>query len=644
MITKKWYAIAITTVIGLNGFAQQKKDSIEQLDEIIITATKFKQTKQKTANVVYTVSQQEIQRNQGRSVLDVLNAVAGIEVKGANTNNSEPRSLLVRGGRSRQVLILIDGVPVTDPSLINQEFDLRFLALNQIEKIEILKGASSTLYGSGAATGVINIILKKNTNHKVSGSYEVTLGTNNEVNQSSEFGAFKNQNANIRAKFSKFQFNTSVNLLGTNSMSAAKSDINKRFEDDPYQALNFYSSLRFNASKQFSIESFLNYDEFSQHYDAGIFTDSDQNSGEQYQFRYGIRPKFSYKNGEVYVLASFQKLKRTDRNFSTFTNTLNTSLFEGESVFIDVVNRYKISKGLQIIAGFNFQEHNNNSVTPFGNIDRTVASFTTSDPYVSVNFETESGFVFNAGSRLNIHSNYGNHFVYDLSSTKSLVNKEDFKLRGIATYSTAFIAPSTYQLFSDFGNTNLAPETSKTFEIGLEGQLKNFNFNLVYFDRIENDAIIFASLNSPPYGRYENSLNEISVNGLESVMNWNLNSALSFAGNYTYTNKETDADYVPKHKFTTQLNYEFSTTGQLSLVYRGVGERQASYYDSATYSMVSTTLASYQLVDLTTSYAFLDNTVVFSAAITNVFNKDFQDILGYATRGRNINFGLRLNF
>ena len=73
MITKKWYAIAMIAVIGLNGFAQQKKDSIEQLDEIIVTATKFEQTKQKTANVVYTISQQEIQRNQGRTVLDVLN-------------------------------------------------------------------------------------------------------------------------------------------------------------------------------------------------------------------------------------------------------------------------------------------------------------------------------------------------------------------------------------------------------------------------------------------------------------------------------------------------------------------------------------------------------------------------------------------
>ena len=644
MITKKWYAIVITTVISLNGFAQQKKDSIEQLDEIIITATKFEQTKQKTANVVYTISQQEIQRYQGWTVLDVLNTVVGVEIKGVNTNYSEPRSLLVRGGRSRQVLILIDGVPVSDPSLISQEFDLRFLALNQIEKIEILKGASSTLYGSGAATGVINIILKKNTNNKVTGSYEVTLGTNNEANQSSEFGVFKNQNANIRAKFSKFQFNWSVNLLGTNGLSAAKSDSSAPFGDDPYQALNFYSSLKFNTSKQFSIESFLNYDEFSQEYDAGIFTDSDQNSGEQYQFRYGIRPRFSYKNGEVYVLASFQKLKRTDRNFSTFSNTLNTSIFEGESVFIDAVNRYKISKGLQIITGFNFQEHNNNSVTPFGNIARRIAFFATSDPYVSVNLETESGFIFNVGSRLNIHSNYGNHFVYDLSSTKSLVNKEGFKLRGIVTYSTAFIAPSTYQLFSDFGNTDLSPETSKTLEVGLEGQLKNFNFNLVYFDRIENDAIIFASLNTPPYGRYENSISEISVNGLESVFNWNLNKALSFTGNYTYTNKETDADYIPKHKFTTQLNYEFSKAGQLSLVYRGVGERQASYYDSETFSTVSTTLASYQLFDVTTSYALLDNTVVFSAAITNVFDKDYQDVLGYATRGRNINLGLCLDF
>ncbi len=644
MITKKWYSIAMIAVIGLNGFAQQKKDSIEKLDEIIVTASKFEQTKQKTANVVYTISQQEIQRNQGRTVLDLLNTVAGVEIKGINTNNSEPRSLLVRGGRSRQILILIDGVPVSDPSLISQEFDLRFLALNQIEKIEILKGASSTLYGSGAATGVINIILKKNTNNKITGSYEVTFGTNNEAYQSSKFGAFKNQNANIRAKFSKFQFNSSVNLLGTNGLSAAKSNSNTTFGDDPYQALNFYSSLRFNASKQFSIESFLNYDEFSQEYDAGIFTDSNQNSGEQYQFRYGIRPRFSYGNGEVYVLASFQKLKRTDRNFSTFSNTLNTSIFEGESVFIDVVNQYKVSKGLQIIAGFNFQEHNNNSVTPFGNIDRTIASFTTSDPYVSVNFETESGFVFNAGSRLNIHSNYGNHFVYDVSSTKTLVNKENFRLRGIVTYSTAFIAPSTYQLFSDFGNTDLAPETSKTFEIGLEGQLKNFNFNLVYFDRVENDAIIFASLTTPPYGRYENSMNEINVNGLESVFNWKLNEALSLTGNYTCTNKEMEADYIPKHKFTTQLNYEFSTAAQLSLLYRGVGERQASYYDSTTFSTVSTTLSSYQLFDLTTSYALLDNTVVLSAAVTNVFDTNYQDVLGYATRGRNINVGLRLNF
>merc|ERR1712194_834696 len=103
----------------------------------------------------------------GKNVIEILNNVVGIDVRGIASNASEPRSIYIRGGRSRQVLVLIDGVPVTDQSAINQEFDLRLLSTNQIESIEILKGASSTLYGSGAATAVINVILKKASTDKV---------------------------------------------------------------------------------------------------------------------------------------------------------------------------------------------------------------------------------------------------------------------------------------------------------------------------------------------------------------------------------------------------------------------------------------------------------------------------------------------
>ena len=163
-----------------NLFAQKKetqKEKVETLNEVVITATKFKSKKENTGKVIYEITQKDIVNNAGKTVIELLNNIPGIEIKGANSNASEPRSTYVRGGRSRQVLVLIDGVPVSDPSLISQEYDLRLLSLNQVESIEILKGASSTLYGSGAATGVINIILKKSLKDAISGTYEVSLGT-----------------------------------------------------------------------------------------------------------------------------------------------------------------------------------------------------------------------------------------------------------------------------------------------------------------------------------------------------------------------------------------------------------------------------------------------------------------------------------
>jgi len=197
--------------VSTSLFAQKKekqKEKLEILDEIVVTATKFKLKKEQIGKVIYTISQKEIVNNAGKTVIDLLNNIPGIEIKGSNSNPSEPKSTYVRGGRSRQVLILIDGVPVSDPSLINQEYDLRLLSLNQIQSIEVLKGASSTLYGSGAATGVINIILKKASKNTVSGSYEVTVGSNNDAESTNSILSDKNQNVNLSGSFGKFNFKT----------------------------------------------------------------------------------------------------------------------------------------------------------------------------------------------------------------------------------------------------------------------------------------------------------------------------------------------------------------------------------------------------------------------------------------------------
>ena len=100
------------------------------------------------------------------------------EINGAKSNAGQNLSYFIRGGRNRQVLILIDGIAVTDPSQIANDYDLRLLNADQVESIEILKGAASTLYGSGAASAVINVKLKEAKQNKLSTSFTSVLGTN----------------------------------------------------------------------------------------------------------------------------------------------------------------------------------------------------------------------------------------------------------------------------------------------------------------------------------------------------------------------------------------------------------------------------------------------------------------------------------
>ncbi|MGB1284013.1 MAG: TonB-dependent receptor plug domain-containing protein [Polaribacter sp.] len=628
--------------VSKNISAQEK---VEALEEIVITATKFPIKKEHIGKVIYKITQKQIVNNAGKTVIELLNTIPGIEIKGSNTTASEPRSTYVRGGRSRQVLVLIDGVPVSDPSLINQEFDLRLLSLNQVQSIEVLKGASSTIYGSGAATGVINITLKKALKDTIAISYQASIGTNNDAKPSSSQLSEKQQNGNINGNLGNFNFLTSFSITSKNGMSSAKSNTNQVFENDPYYSKNGMLKLGYTFNKKMNISSFLNFDEFEYDYDAAIYEDSNINNGEQSQIRFGIKPRFVYNLGEVYLLASFNDVKRTDSNFSPFSNTTNISVFKGQSINVDLVNRYHYSKRIQFITGINYQNHSNNSTTPFGNIDKKLAHFNTIDPYISAMYISENGFTANLGGRLNIHSNYGNHFVYDANVSHQFIKNKELIIRGLASYSTAFIAPSTYQLFSVYGDTNLNPETSKTLEIGFDSSYKKwFTFDAVYFNRVENDAIIFTNLATAPFGLYANSTETVKVSGVETEIFLKPADKIALNFGYTYIDKSVDVEYIPKHKWVANVEFYPTKKSFVSLVYKNVGNRFANYFDSATFATVETTLPNYDLLDLNANYTLLEGTVTLFGSITNIFNKDYEDILGYETRGRNFKFGIRLRF
>ena len=260
--------------VSTNLSAQQKeaqKEKVETLNEVVVTATKFNLKKENTGKVIHKITQKELEQNAGKSVIEILNTIAGIDVRGVNSNASEPRGINIRGGRSRQVLVLIDGVPVTDQSAINQEFDLRLLAVSQIESIEILKGASSTLYGSGAATAVINIILKKASKDKIAGSFETSVGTNNTANVKGSGLSDKNQNVTVNGTLGKVNFLGSFSLTGVDGMSAAKSDSNAEFATDSFYSKNGLLKVGYAFNEKLSIETFLNYDEFEYDFDGGAF-------------------------------------------------------------------------------------------------------------------------------------------------------------------------------------------------------------------------------------------------------------------------------------------------------------------------------------------------------------------------------------
>jgi vitamin B12 transporter len=633
-----------TNVLSQEKTTQEKK--VEQLEEIVISATKFELKKENTGKVIYKISQKDIQRNAGKSVIELLSNVLGVEIRGVNSNPGEPRSTYIRGGRSRQALVLIDGVPLSDPTGIEQSYDLRLLSLNQIESIEVLKGASSTLYGSGAGTGVINIILKKASENTVSGVYEVSLGTNSTSKNSTSSLNDKNQNISINGTLDKFKYNAFFNITGTSGFSSAKSTLTIPFEEDTYTSNNGFLKLGYEFNTQFRIETFLNFDAFDYTFDAGAFNDSDINLGNQEQFRIGIRPQLKYKKGEVFLNASINSLDRSFESFNSFSGGTNVFVYKGTSVNLDLVNKYEFTKNFQLITGINYQKHENESISDFGNIDPDLANFNVVDPYVSAVYITDFGLSINAGGRLNIHSNYGNNFVYDTNLAFGIVKKEEINLKLISSYSTAFIAPSLYQLFSDYGSTNLAPETNRTFEFGFESKLgQQWGLSAVYYNRVEENKVIFLNLPTPPYGIYANALETIDVSGIEADVTFTISKELTTTVGYAFVDKTSDIDYIPKNKLTASFVANPIKNLAISTMFKNVGERSLfDAFGSFGEAGKDVILPSYSLLDMNVNYKVLEGKVLLFGSITNLLNEDYEETIGFNTRGRNFKMGIRIQF
>ncbi|HEX3386670.1 MAG TPA: TonB-dependent receptor plug domain-containing protein, partial [Mucilaginibacter sp.] len=180
---KKFYFVVAASLglvqLALFSTAAHAQDTTRVLKDVVVTATKIDQKQSQTGKTITIITREELERSSGKTVSELLSEQADIIVNGAGSNPGLNKSIYLRGADNKYTLILLDGVLVSDPSGLGGAFDIRLLSIDQIDHIEILKGGQSTLYGSDAVAGVINIITKKNASRSPGINGVLTYGSYN---------------------------------------------------------------------------------------------------------------------------------------------------------------------------------------------------------------------------------------------------------------------------------------------------------------------------------------------------------------------------------------------------------------------------------------------------------------------------------
>ncbi len=599
--------------------AQNESKPIEQLNEVVVSDSRFELKREYSGKTIIKITKQEIEANQGQSLASLINTKSGIEITGSRSNAGQNLGVRIRGGVSRQVVVLIDGVQVSDGSQIGNEYDLRLITLSNIESIEIIKGAASTLYGSGAATAVIQIITKKVSKKAIQSNILSSIGTNqSQENQNFDIANFNNT-INLNGTLKKLSYNAAFNHQFSDGISAALVENGER---DAFSKYSTDLNLGYQFTDNFTINVLGNYTDITSDFDSGSFFDAQGNVFDSEQQRIGLSTKNKYNNGSFNLNAAYSKFERDFKSNFPFTAL-------AESYVVDAYNKYIFKDKLYTIIGLNIL---NNRVKLNENEE-----FTNIDPYINAVYISDFGLNINAGVRLNNHSEYGSHFIYNANPSYIIKHKSN-QIKLLGSYSTSFSSPSLNQLFGAFGpNPNLEPEESVTLEGGAEYNIDDkLRASSIYFYREETNSILFDFTEG-----YFNTLTTNYASGIELELETKITKNLKASANYTYTNVDDNTVLVPKHKINTGLNYTLNKNTLMALNYQYTAKRLAN--DFTTFPSTLVTLDSFGLLNFNVNHTLKNNKIKLFARLDNLFNTTYQDAYGFTTLGFNTRLGLTID-
>jgi len=249
----------------INLTAQEMRDSIE---EIVITDSKIERPIRQTARPVEVIPQSTVAKYIGKTLDQLLEDQVGVSINGGNSNPAAIKNIYVRGAAPGYTLILIDGLPASDASAIGSTLDFRLLDINQIERIEIAKGSQSTLYGSDAIAGVINIITKKGNTEPFKVNANVTYGNYETV----ESGV------SINGTTGGLNYNIGHQISSSDGISEAFDRTgDNNFDNDGHDKKVTYAKINYSINEKWNISPSAQHSTFEGDYDAGSFTDGTDN-------------------------------------------------------------------------------------------------------------------------------------------------------------------------------------------------------------------------------------------------------------------------------------------------------------------------------------------------------------------------------
>lgn len=633
---KKVIFVGALLVVSSSIFAQQEKES--QIEEVSI-ASKKSEPVYKAGKNVQLITKKDLEKYQGQNLNEVLQQVSGVQITGNYNNNAEPKSTKIRGGKQANLLILLDGVPLKDVTGNDYTVsDLRFLALENVESIEILNGASSVLYGSNATVSVINIITNNKSSKEIEGNLSVRGGS---------YDTFA-QSAAIKGKLENFNYQISGSNEKSEGLSAA---LGENFDKDGFEKQNVaarfgYADGNFDASINGGyMHHFFNFDN-------GAFADGTYR-GNDSQYFGGLNANFKYNKGK---LTFNSRYTANDRKVDDFNGVgyQDQYTYTGQNLFLELYNGYEVSENIYFTLGAQHENQNLGATSlPFGgtNLEDTLlkedTKATNTDVFANAQFSYKE-FHADAGARYTNHSKFGDHFVYSINPY-FLKEKNEYFFKIGYSYSTAFIAPTLYQNYGTLPytlpNFDLKPETNQSHEIDFSIGSKDRSklLQISAFQRMEKD--VFAYITNPDFtGNFVN-VDENKVKGIEISANYAINKYVKLGGNFSYVEKDDDATMLrlPKQRVNSFVELMPFESTRLTLSQQFVSKRTDAYFDYSDFTVKNVELDQFNVFNLNINQKIINSLEVF-ANVGNLFNTSYTDVAGYTTKARNYTLGFDYKF